>query len=152
MVDGFVNVPLAPNAAIRIVAFDEHDAGYIDNVPGKRYFPSAGTTINNAQYVKNNFNGVDTFGGRIALKYDLNSNWTITPSVIAQDTRADGVFGYEPSVGDLKVQRFAPDSDHDRWAQAALTVNGKIGRYDLTYVGSYFNRRSTRFPTTRTIP
>jgi iron complex outermembrane receptor protein len=141
VVEGFVNVPLASNAAIRIVAFDEHDAGYIDNVPGTRYFPSAGTTINNNQFVKNNFNGVDTFGGRVALKYDLNSNWTITPSVIAQDTRADGVFGYEPAVGDLKVQRFAPDSDHDRWAQAALTINGKIGRYDLTYVGSYFNRK-----------
>jgi iron complex outermembrane receptor protein len=141
VVEGFVNVPLASNAAIRIVAFDEHDAGYIDNVPGTRYFPSANSTLSNSQFVKNNFNGVDTFGGRIALKYDINSNWTITPSVIAQDTRADGVFAYEPAVGDLKVQRFAPDSDHDRWAQAALTINGKIGRYDLTYVGSYFNRK-----------
>jgi outer membrane receptor protein involved in Fe transport len=141
VVEGFVNVPLSSNAAIRIVAFDEHDAGYIDNVPGTRYFPSANNTINNAQYVKNNFNGVDTFGGRIALKYDLNSNWTITPSVIAQDTRADGVFAYEPAVGDLQVQRFAPDSDHDRWVQAALTINGKIGRYDLTYSGGYFNRK-----------
>ena len=141
VVEGFVNVPLTSNAAIRIVAFDEHDAGYIDNVPGTRYFPSPNNTINNAQYVKNNFNGVDTFGGRVALKYDLGANWTITPSVIAQDTRADGVFAYEPAVGDLQVQRFAPDSDHDRWVQAALTINGKIGRYDLTYVGSYFNRK-----------
>ena len=141
VVEGFVNVPLAPNAAIRIVAFDEHDAGYIDNVPGKRYFPTAGSTIDNSQFVKHNFNGVDTFGGRIALKYDLNSNWTITPSVVAQDARSTGVFGYEPSVGDLQVQRFGPDSDHDRWVQAGLTINGKIGRYDLTYAGSYFNRK-----------
>ena len=139
-VDGFVNIPLSSNAAIRIVAFDEHDAGYIDNVPSQRYFNTSGTMINNAPFVKNNFNGVDTFGGRITLKYDLNNSWTITPTVIAQDTRARGVFGYEPSVGDLKVQRFAPDSDHDRWVQTGLTINGKIGRWDLTYAGGYFNR------------
>src|SRR6202040_2902805 len=38
VVEGFINVPLAHNAAIRIVAFDEHDAGFIDNVPGTRPF------------------------------------------------------------------------------------------------------------------
>ena len=43
-------------------------------------------------------------------------------------------------MGDLEVNRFQPDSDHDRWYQAALTINGKIGRYDLTYSGGYFNR------------
>jgi outer membrane receptor protein involved in Fe transport len=60
--------------------------------------------------------------------------------VIAQDARSRGVFAYEPSVGDLQVNRFQPDSDHDRWYQAGLTINGKIGRYDLTYAGGYFNR------------
>ena len=32
--EGYVNVPLSDNSAIRIVAWDEHDAGYIDNVAG----------------------------------------------------------------------------------------------------------------------
>lgn len=140
VLDGFVNIPITSFAAIRLVAFDEHDAGYIDNVFGQRYFNSANNIINNAAFVKKDFNPVDTFGGRAALKIDLNHNWTITPSVVAQDTRADGVFGYEANVGDLQVQRFAPDSDHDRWVQAGLTINGKIGRYDLTYAGGYFNR------------
>jgi outer membrane receptor protein involved in Fe transport len=31
---GFVNLPLSPVAAIRLVGWDEHDAGYISNVPG----------------------------------------------------------------------------------------------------------------------
>lgn len=140
VLDGFVNIPITSFAAIRLVAFDEHDAGYIDNVLGQRYFPTPNSIINNAAFVKKDFNPVDTFGGRAALKIDLGSNWTITPSVIAQDTRARGVFAFEPSVGDLQVQRFAPDSDHDRWVQAGLTINGKIGRYDLTYAGGYFNR------------
>ena len=33
-VEGFVNVPLASFAAIRLVGWAEHDAGYIDNVMG----------------------------------------------------------------------------------------------------------------------
>jgi iron complex outermembrane recepter protein len=140
VVEGFVNVPLTSFAAIRLVAFDEHDAGFIDNVPGTRPFATSGVILGNGPYVKNDFNPIDTFGGRAALKIDLNDSWSITPSVVAQDARARGVFGYEPSVGDLQVNRFQPDSDHDRWYQAALTINGKIGRYDLTYSGGYFNR------------
>ena len=42
---GFVNVPLASNAAIRIVAFDEHDAGFIDNVPWHAAFRYLGATV-----------------------------------------------------------------------------------------------------------
>jgi iron complex outermembrane receptor protein len=33
-VEGFVNLPLSPIAAIRLVGWDEHDAGYISNVAG----------------------------------------------------------------------------------------------------------------------
>src|ERR1700691_5222940 len=32
--EGFVNIPLTPIAAIRIVGWDEHDPGYINNVAG----------------------------------------------------------------------------------------------------------------------
>ena len=32
--DGFVNIPLGSNAAIRLVGFDRHDAGFISNVQG----------------------------------------------------------------------------------------------------------------------
>ena len=139
--EGFVNIPLSSRAAIRLVAFDEHDAGYIDNVPGTRPFVTAGSTINNSAFVANDFNHVNTYGGRAALKFDLNDNWTIMPTVVAQDTNAPGIFGYEPSVGDLQVQRFAPDTYHDRWVQAALNITGKIGRFDLTYSGGYLNRK-----------
>jgi iron complex outermembrane receptor protein len=145
IVQGFVNVPVSDRLAVRLVAFDEHDAGYIDNVPGKRAFvEGAGgvvdSIINNAPYVKDNFNSVDTFGGRLAAKFDINDKWSIEPSVIAQDARIRGVFGYNPEEGYLNVNRFQPDSSHDRWYQAGMTINGKIGRYDLTYAGGYFAR------------
>ena len=139
--EGFVNVPLASNAAVRLVAWDEHDAGFIDNVPGSRVFPTSGATVTNDGLVKTNSNPADTIGGRAALKVDLNSNWTIEPTVIYQDQRNKGVFGYEPSVGELQAERFQPDTDHDRFVQAALTILGKIGDYSLTYSGGFFDRK-----------
>ncbi|HTZ69368.1 MAG TPA: TonB-dependent receptor plug domain-containing protein, partial [Acetobacteraceae bacterium] len=143
--EGFVNIPITDQVAVRLVAFDEHDSGYIDNVPSTRTFPSSGGVINNASVAKNDFNPVDTFGGRAALKVDLNDDWSATLQGIAQDMRNTGVFGFEPSVGDLKVERFQPDSDHDRWFQAGLTVTGNIGGYTLTYAGGGFKRNEKTY-------
>ena len=46
IVEGFVNIPLSANAAIRLVGWDEHDGGYIDNVKGTAVFPSDGCMSN----------------------------------------------------------------------------------------------------------
>ena len=37
-----------------------------------------------------------------ALKVDLDDSWTVTPSVLYQDTRSHGSYGYDPRVGDLR--------------------------------------------------
>lgn len=148
--EGFVNIPLADNIAIRLVGWTEHDAGYIDNVKGTRTYPEdplglngppiPSITINNFSRAKNNYNDVNTYGGRAALRIDLNENWTITPSIIGQDTKANGSFGFDPSVGDLELTHFYPEFAHDRWYQAALTVQGKISNLDLVYSGGYMGR------------
>ena len=139
--EGFVNIPVNDKIAVRLVGWDEHDSGYIDNVLGSRTFPTSGATFTNAGKTRNAFNWADTLGGRGAVKIDLNESWTITPTIVAQDQRNKGVFGFEPDVGDLQVQRFQPDQAHDRWYQAALTVQGKIANLDLTYSGGHFARK-----------
>ncbi len=145
--EGFVNIPITDQVAVRLVGFDEHDAGYIDNIPATRTFPTtaalygpAAATVNNSAFVKNNFNPVDTFGGRAQMRIEFNEDWSVTPNVIAQDLRSSGTFGYVPQDGDLKVERFQPDTDHDRWIQAGATLQGKIGNLDLTYAGGFFVR------------
>ena len=148
--EGFINKPLSDSAAIRIVGFYEHDAGYIDNVHGTRTFLGApdgaggfapGITIDNSNLVKKNYNDVDVWGGRAALKIDLNDNWTATATVFGQDQKNHGSFGTDANVGDLKVQHFLPDYSHDRFIQGALTIEGKIGNWDLTYAGAYMKRK-----------
>ncbi|HYM85898.1 MAG TPA: TonB-dependent receptor, partial [Pseudoxanthomonas sp.] len=144
--EGFVNIPLNDRAAIRLVGWSEHEAGYIDNVFGTRTYPewdadSGGNgTIDNADRAKNDYNDIDTTGARLALKLDLNENWTITPTVMAQRQVANGAFAYDPVVGDLALAHFFPERSEDRWTQAALTVEGKIGNFDVTYAFSHLKR------------
>ena len=138
--EGFVNIPVNDKVAIRLVGWGEHDAGYIDNVPGTRTYPSSGITISNAAIAKNNYNDVDLYGGRAALKIDLNENWTVSPTIMFQDEVSHGVFGYDPTIGDLKVSHFFPERTHDRWYQAGLTIEGRISNFDLVYAGSMMKR------------
>ncbi len=46
--------------------------------------------------MSNNYNTVETRGGRAALKFDLGDNWTITPTVMGQTVSTNGFFGYDP--------------------------------------------------------
>jgi iron complex outermembrane recepter protein len=141
--EGFLNIPLRDNIAFRAVGWYQHDAGFIDNIPGTRAFLPipGGVVVNNAALVKKDYNDVDVVGGRAALKIDLDNDWTVTPTVLYQDQKNHGSFGFDPTLGDLKVQHFLPESYHDRFMQAALTVEGKLGNWDLTYAGSYFDRK-----------
>ncbi len=145
--EGYMNIPITRNAAIRLVGWEEHDGGYIDNVVGTRTYPTceAGTndgtcTISNADIAEDDYNPVDTYGARAALRIDLNENWTITPSIMGQDQRSRGIFAFDPNVGDLQVTHFLPESSHDNWYQAALTINGVIGNLDVLYAGAYMRR------------
>ena len=139
-VEGYVNVPLSDNAAIRIVGWGQHDAGFIDNVRGTLFYPTSGVLDNNFDVAKDNYNDVDTYGVRAALGIDLDDNWTVTPMVMAQDEKTNGFFSYAPRIGDLELTHFTPEDSHDRWYMAALTVEGKVANLDMTYAGGYLNR------------
>jgi outer membrane receptor protein involved in Fe transport len=139
--EAFVNVPMSENIAARVVGWYRKDAGYIDNIPGSITFPTSGIVFDNDQFVENDYNDVETYGGRAALKIDLDDNWTVLPQVMGQKQVAHGSFAQESGLGELQVQQFNPERSNDRWIQGALTVEGKIGNFDVTYAGSYLKRR-----------
>ena len=156
--EGMINLPIGPRIAFRAVAFYEHDAGFIDNVFGSRTYCGDtiyegegddavavgcvhnGPTVTNAGLEKKNFNDQDLWGGRAALKIDLDDNWTVTPTFMYQKLKANGVFFYDPKLGDLKIDRFRKETSRDRFWQAALTIQGKIANFDVTYAGAYMDR------------
>src|SRR6202167_5972715 len=152
--EGFVNIPLTPIAAVRLVGWDEHDPGYISNVAGTdanagivngvRTFCVSGAppceTLSNAGSVSKNYNTSEYKGGRAALRLDVTDDWTVTPTFMGQQTAATGFFGYVPSVGPLELVHFGPENDQDSFIQSALTVEGKVSDFDIVYAGAYFVR------------
>lgn len=138
--EGFVNVPLSDKAAVRIVGWAQHDAGYIDNVFGARLYPTSGILDNNADRVKDDYNTADTYGARAALRIELDDNWTLTPIVSAQDQKTEGSFSFAPTTGDLEVTHWFPENSHDRWVLAAMTVEGKLSNLDVTLAGGHLSR------------
>ncbi len=165
--EGFVNLPLGDAAAIRLVGWLDHTAGWIDNIKGSRTFPanedhdpesssycgppgSAGCaaddiTINNAKLAKKNYNTSDTYGARAALKVNLGDNWTITPTVQTQKQEGNGSWADDLnnvlSGGNQSVVHFKPEYSNDKWYQLGLTIEGKIGNFDLVYSGNYLDRQ-----------
>src|SRR5579871_5018104 len=149
--EGFVNIPLGAIAAVRIVGWDEHDAGYIDNVrgtnrnagivDGQRSFQTwtGATGLTQSSTPSSNYNTSETKGGRMAVKLDLG-NWTVTPSFIGQSIASNGYSGFDPAVGDLQIVHFGPENDQDSFTQTALTVEGKVSNFDITYAGAWFTR------------
>jgi len=155
--EGMVNLPLSSSAALRVVGYWQRDAGYIDNVAGSLTFCGTtvydfegnvvgclkdGVSVNNAAYVKSNINYTDSYGARAALKVDLDDNWTVTPAVMYQNTKSHGSYGYDPTVGELMYKHYYPDFRNDKFVQAALTIEGKIGNWDVTYAGAYLDRKT----------
>ena len=139
--EGFFNLAISDNAAIRLVGYSERDPGYINNVAGPyEVYPTSGVVRDNAPFRRNDYNNVGTEGGRAALKVDLDDHWTVMPSVILQKQGANGSFAYEPNLGFLNVATYEPMRNDDQWYQAALTIQGKIGNLDLTYSGGYMRR------------
>ncbi|MGN6156256.1 MAG: TonB-dependent receptor plug domain-containing protein, partial [Sphingomicrobium sp.] len=154
--EGMINIPISPSIAFRGVAFYHHEAGFIDNVLGTRTYcgdPTFGAngkingcvhngiSVSNAAFLKHNINDSTDYGGRAALKIDLNENWTVTPTIMHQYSKLEGFPAFDPTVGDLQVQRFRGDEfSKDVFTQAALTVEGKIWDFDLTYAGAYMDR------------
>jgi iron complex outermembrane recepter protein len=151
--EGFVNIPISSNIAVRLVGWYERDSGFINNVPQTITFAN-GFVLNNAQFVQNHYNPVTTEGGRAEFKFGITDNWSINPTVITQKTRYDGVFGQEtwkdtaegtPIPSQLSVAQFAPEPGGDSFVDSALTVLGKIGNFDLTYAGAYLTRHTYVF-------
>jgi iron complex outermembrane recepter protein len=146
--EAFINAPVSDNIAFRAVAWYRKDAGYIDNVPGTLVFPSleatqgtAAATFTNAPFVEDDYNDVETYGARAALKIDLNDNWTVTPQIMGQHQVSHGTFAQESGLDELQVQQFNAERFRDKWVQAALTIEGKIGSFDMTYAGAYMRRQ-----------
>jgi iron complex outermembrane recepter protein len=144
-VEGYLNLPLAHDVALRVMAFYDHEGGYINNTPGSYTYtfgqddPSIRYTRTNAALVKDNYNPVTNWGGRATILAQAG-DWSIMPSITYQNTQSHGGFGYDPRFSGMQVHDYEPTSNHDEWYQASLTIKGQVAGLDVTGVLGYFHR------------
>jgi outer membrane receptor protein involved in Fe transport len=148
--EGFVNIPMGDNAAIRLVGWAVHEAGWIDNLEGTRLYagnvadPTDDWLADNSEFAEDNYNTTDTVGARAALRINLGDNWTLTPSVMYQKSESEGSWGDDKNdfsaPGKNTVMHFGAEFANEDWYQAGLTVEGSISNFDVVYSGNYLNR------------
>ena len=152
--EGYFNLPLGDRTAARLAFYNVNMGGYIDNVLGEFTVDPAvnplstvslpeGTTyetVNNVELVEEDFNDSFYKGLRVGLLHEFSADWDLLIQNTYQELGADGVFDYDPTVGDLEVTRFFPDELDDEFNQTTWTLNGRLGMLDLVYTGGYLTR------------
>ncbi len=151
---GFINLPLGETMAVRAMAYYRREGGYVDNVPNNGLFntgqpallnlgdnnPLTRRTLNNSAFVKDDYNSIDEFGGRLQLLWEPAEGWSINPMVTAQRQISRGYFGFDPRVGDLQVHDYDVTRQDDKWYQAQMAIKGHIGDFELVSATGYFRR------------
>ncbi|MEC8047065.1 MAG: TonB-dependent receptor, partial [Pseudomonadota bacterium] len=102
--------------------------------------PVSKAVAKNNDLLEDDFNDATYEGARLGLKYVLNDEWDVLVQYSEQSLQSEGVFDYDPTVGDLEVNRYTPDSLDDEFSQTAWTVNGRLGDLDLIYTGAFLDR------------
>lgn len=124
-----VNIPLTNDIAVRISAFDRHDAGYIDD-------PVQGKKNVNAGYAK---------GGRISALWRLSDRFTLHASAMAQNIWSGStarVFmqndSYTPIYGFYEHVRLpGTDTGDIKTRMYTVQMQGDLGWAQLDTVSSY---------------
>lgn len=148
--EAHINLPLVDGKfAVRGAFYNDSQGGYIDNVEGSKQlssgnpsFPAGATlgTAHNTALVEEDFNDASYRGARLSGRYVVNADWDLLLQHTQQDLSADGVFDYDPTVGDLEVQRYFPDELEDSFGQTSWTLEGRLAALDAVYTGAYLDR------------
>ena len=133
---GHVNIPVSDDIAVRAVGFYSLEGGYVDNVFGR----TLDGQFDNAAAVEDDWNDWTTYGGRVAARWQINSAWETTASLIGQVSESEGGWDSDPVLGDYKITRFMDEFLDDKWYQASLNLKGDLGFAELSATASYFDR------------
>jgi iron complex outermembrane receptor protein len=139
-VDGLINQPIIPGyLAVRAMAFDRNNSGYIDRYP---------TDPNNYLAVlpgpvDKNINTEHTFGGRVAIEAKPIDEFSATLAAYYQhmDLGAPFTFDSPPgSFSDPIQSRLVAEPSTDQVQLYTLTLQGDLNPVHLTSSTSYMDR------------
>ena len=136
------NLPLVEDKlAMRVVGFNDHDGGFIDNVygrtpdwhspdrsdPANNKAPAGWGTLDNTASLEERWNDADITGGRIHLLWNLTDSWSTTLSYHHQTTDSGAGNYYDPFVGERQVVRFHNEWREEEFNMASLKIDGDHG-------------------------
>jgi outer membrane receptor protein involved in Fe transport len=108
-----------------------------DNLSGVTFLDA-----DNSALVASDVNETTYTGGRISGRWDVNDNWRIDLAYMTQDIESDGVFFADPTLGDLEIQRYAPDRIDDSFDNISWTVTALLGELEAVYTGAFTDRET----------
>jgi len=149
-----LNVPLIEGTlGLRAVMFNEHQGGYIDNVPSTISYQvgsvaaSTGASANNAALLGNNLNSAEYQGFRLSVLWKMNDDWNLLLQQNYQDMNSQGYFYTYPADANgtvlqpYQITAFTPAWNKDKYESTSWTLNGRLpGNVSLVYAGSYMDR------------
>jgi outer membrane receptor protein involved in Fe transport len=111
-------------------------------IPGIDYSGITFLEHTNEDLVEEDFNETTYTGGRVSFRWDVTDKLRLDLQHTQQDLEADGVFFADPSLGDLAVARYSPDTLDDSFGNTAWTASALLGNLELLYTGAYTDRES----------
>lgn len=150
--EAFVNIPLIDDKlAARIALYNVTEGGYINNIqstwqiplvnPGfGGVVPEQRAETRNDQFVEDNFNDATYEGYRVGILWAPNDDWDLLLQHTSQTIETEGVWDYDPELGDLNSRSFQPDYADDEFDLTTWTATGRVGSLDVLYTGSYLDR------------
>jgi len=142
-VEGFINIPIVEDKlAARFAVYNAKEGGYIDNIRSTKQIslnnpaldpnnPPNRAIVNNNALAEDNFNDATYTGIRAGVKYALNDDWDLLLQHTHQEIETEGVWDFDPTLGDFNSESFTPDEGDDIFDLTAWT---------LIYTGSYLDR------------
>jgi iron complex outermembrane receptor protein len=135
---GALNLPLASDAAIRMVLTHTSNAGWIDSVvPASYSDPTPGLPVR-----WRNANSSDSTSARLELLWEPTDTLTVRPSLIYQESGlGDNIQGsYKAAWGDVRPQ-IAPEGGTIKLGIASLTLDRRFDQFTLTSASNVVLRR-----------
>ena len=151
--DATANIPIIEDKlAARVSIFSAEDGGFIDSVAGMTVvdeYTGLGGLVSNydpinphTDTVENDINGVEWWGRRAAVKWQISDDWAATVTHNHQEIEANGFNDFDPMVGDLETVKFYDEYRTDEWKNTSLVIEGDLGFAELTIAGSYYDRET----------
>ena len=151
-IEAYANIPLVDDKlAARVAVYRAKEGGYINNVSGSRLLPYSNPGLGgrepaeraistNEDLVEDNFNDATYEGYRASLRWAPNDDWDVQLQHTSQTIETEGVWDYDPTLGDLNSESYQPDFADDEFDLTTWTVSGRMANLDLIYTGSYLDR------------